>query len=407
MAETKRRIIVDGIDFPQLFQFPILFRAITLALSPSRLVLALLMVAALAAAGGLWDANTGPAEGLAGPNASFATPVEGAFSGTVYRVQWNIERLVRGVLTLNGLEVGRAVADTVFWTPLTLWQNHPFFTIVFGALLLVLSVVCGGAISRMTAAEIAGIERLRMRDALEFSMSSWLRLLVAPIIPLVGVVVLALIVMFVGMLTNFYVLDLIAGAIYGLMLLLGLVIAVLLIGYIAAGPMLIPAIACENCDATDAMHRCYQYVLSRPLHLLGYWVVSAIALALGFLVVAVFAWLTLNVTGALFSAWTGSSAAATAGGYEVFNLFSRPAPGSGVGAFEALLQWLIGFWEAILLSLVAAFFISFVFNAATIMYLLMRRVCDGQAIEEVWRPGLVPGTLARMPAPRHDDEANG
>src|SRR5688500_6139847 len=60
MPETKQRMIVDGVEFGQVFAFPLLFRAITWAFGPSRLLVALFMVIALVAMGRLWDAVTEP-----------------------------------------------------------------------------------------------------------------------------------------------------------------------------------------------------------------------------------------------------------------------------------------------------------------------------------------------------------
>jgi hypothetical protein len=59
----------------------------------------------------------------------------------------------------------------------------------------------------------------------------------------------------------------------------------------------------------------------------------------------------------------------------------------------------IAFWQALVLCLVAAYVFSFFFTASTKLYLLMRRAVDGQDIEEIWRPGLVPGTLSPLPTP--------
>ena len=61
-------------------------------------------------------------------------------------------------------------------------------------------------------------------------------------------------------------------------------------------PLLVPAVAAENCDAADAMQRAYAYVLNRPLHLLGYSIVALVGLALGYVVVSLAAATTLNFT---------------------------------------------------------------------------------------------------------------
>jgi hypothetical protein len=46
------------------------------------------------------------------------------------------------------------------------------------------------------------------------------------------------------------------------------------------------------------------------------------------------------------------------------------------------------------MGLVVAYVVSYLFAAATIIYLLMRRASDGQATNEIWEPGMIPGTSA-------------
>ncbi len=59
-----------------------------------------------------------------------------------------------------------------------------------------------------------------------------------------------------------------------------------------------------------------------------------------------------------------------------------------------------------MVDLVAAYVVAYIFTSATMMYLLMRRACDGQDIEEIWRPGLTPGTLVPLPRPRVEESAD-
>jgi hypothetical protein len=44
--------------------------------------------------------------------------------------------------------------------------------------------------------------------------------------------------------------------------------------------------------------------------------------------------------------------------------------------------------------LATAYAMSVVFTGLTIVYLLLRRVVDGQHISDIWMPGLLPGTVA-------------
>ncbi len=71
MADSEKRTVVEGVEFAQLFRFPQILRAVTMAFQPPRLVLGLLMVVALMTVGRIWDGlappGVAPAGLLAGP----------------------------------------------------------------------------------------------------------------------------------------------------------------------------------------------------------------------------------------------------------------------------------------------------------------------------------------------------
>ena len=70
-------------------------------------------------------------------------------------------------------------------------------------------------------------------------------------------------------------------------------------------------------------------------------------------------------------------------------------PGLGVneGTFDASAR-IIRFWTAIPLAFVSAAALSCAASAATMVYLALRRVCDGQDIAELWTPGAVEAGMA-------------
>ena len=55
---------------------------------------------------------------------------------------------------------------------------------------------------------------------------------------------------------------------------------------------------------------------------------------------------------------------------------------------------------------VAAFVFSLHFASSTLRYLVIRRVCDGQELEEVWMPTLIPGTTVPHPDAHQDASAS-
>lgn len=492
MPDPKKRIIVDGVDFASLFQFPRIFRAVTAAMQPPRLVVALLMVVALAAIGRTWDAFTeadiSPNGLLAGPmsveeiqrtqdmlwdaldeygvpesrlpartsrldprralaelerwyrthregpppriraaipgqpagqsgehaelppgtirqrDAEFLETVEriraaapmDAFQATIAQVSDCFNDTVQGVIYLRPQRIIEAWRDLFIGLPVELWRQERAFTVVFGIVFILIAAVGGGALCRMAACETAGRERLRVRDAFDFSFTIWPRLVMTLILPLLIAAIVAVVLLLFGLLLAPW-LDVIGGPLYGLAVLLGFVLAFMLIGYAVGLPMLLPAVACENCDPVDAQQRAFFYLLNRPLHLLGYAVVALIGLALGYLVVALFASLMLNFTAALVGALTGNSALSGAGGLALFDLAPRSPGEIHENWHNRWAAWTVAFWQRVVIDLVAAYIVSYLFSATTTMYLLMRRVCDGQDIEEIWRPGLAPGTLVPLP----------
>jgi hypothetical protein len=265
--------------------------------------------------------------------------------------------------------------------------------------LLCVLAIGGGALSRMSATQIAGQERLRVRTALGFSVGHWVRFALAIALPLVLALLIAGVLVVLGLLMAVPWLDIIGGALYGIGILLGFVIAFLLLGYAAGFSLLVPAVACENCDPGDAMQRSFAYVINRPLHLLFYMVLGLIGLVIGYLVVAFIAATMLNLTAALTGALHDHPALTPAGGHTVFDLARTPRPIVFESWHGTMTGWFVHLWETIVVCLVVGYVIVYYYSASTIIYLLMRRAADGQNIEEIWRPGLVPGTLAPVATP--------
>ncbi|MBT8487144.1 MAG: hypothetical protein HKO59_14330 [Phycisphaerales bacterium] len=463
-----RRIMVDGVEFASVFRFPKVLRSVTSAMQPPRLVIALLMVVALVAVGRAWDAATDPvisarglladdaaaeviaedqlflrqvmaAHGLDRPDAdAVLTPPAvlerlggapavtpggadtatreslrarlealqpiGAYEATASAAIASVHQMVRGVLFLRPQMIYAAGRDLFVGVPVRLWSETRGFAIGYGLFLVIILSLGGGAICRMAACEFAGQERLRVRDAVDFALGNWVKLIVTPLLPLLIATLVAGVLIALGVMLLPW-LDVLGGILYGLALLLGFVLAFLLLGYGAAAPLLLPAIACENCDAADAQQRAYAYLLSRPLHLLGYGLVAIAGLALGYVVIGLVASALLNLTAGLLGVVTDNTALAAAGGFSIFELSPADTPVDHATGHSAFAAAAIGFWQRVVVDLAAAYVISYVFTSTTIVYLLMRRVCDGQDVEEIWRPGLTPGTLVPLPRPAVEEAA--
>ncbi|MCP3905230.1 MAG: hypothetical protein GY715_16515 [Planctomycetes bacterium] len=466
MTGPKQRLIVDGVEFASVFRFPRILRAVTAALQPPRLVLALLMVVILIAAGRSWDAFSEPrihpgglvagawsieerhdarnviadelkragladgqdvgaldaasalllldatyrsarADGTAPDgydDAAFLAArarlhtlrPRGPYEASVAHVAACFEHVVRGVVELRPGMIITAGRDLFVELPRTLWRQERGFAIFYGLLTLVVVSLGGGAVCRMAACDFAGHERLRISEATTFVLDNWVKLLLTPMLPLLIAGGLALAMIIGGVLLLPW-LDVIGGLLYGLALIAGFLLVFVLLGYAVGFPLLLPAVACENCDAADAQQRAFGYVLSRPLHLLGYVVVMLVGLALGYVVVALFATTIINFTATLVGVIPENSALLSAGGVGILDLAPSDA-GAVHDAWHS--RWaaaMITFWQRVVVDLVIAWVVSYLFTASTIVYLLMRRAADGQDVEEIWRPGLTPGTLVPLP----------
>ena len=474
MPEQKKRVIVEGVDFSQLFQFHRILGAATAALQPARLVIGLLMVTALITFGRIWDGAAPPTVspmGLAADpwradmhgsahqarlhNAMVSFSVSGApqpapgatnelntatvmqaiqteyqtrrlalesedarrnldqqyarlvgdlnetrprgvFEATVDHVLGGFNQTVQGIFSLEFDRIVAGLNALMIQTPTALWRHHRWFAIVYGLFAVLVFAIGGGAVARIAAVQAATQKHLSIRESVDFSLRRLLDLFIAQTLPLMILLILCGVVAVMGVLMAAPVLDVIGGAVYGIALALGFLIAFLAVGYVLGHPMLVPAVACESCSGPDAMQRAYAYVITRPLHLLWYWIVGLVGLALGFLAVSVVAALMLNATALLYGTLVSNPALIASD--EMLEL-TRHTPAVPLDSWHH--RWsagLIGLWETLVLCLVAAYVLSYRFSASAIIYLLMRKAADGQDLQEIWQPGLIPGTLVAVPA---------
>ncbi len=457
--DPKQRIVVDAVEFGTVFRFPRILRAVTAAMQPPRLVIALLMVVNLTAIGRTWDGLAEPSYRpggvLAGPmdaaehagaqelfwtllgkydveapgprdqldarnvrallrerfrvlaaaptadDADDATAQSradrfaedaarvdaftprGVFESLVAQVADCRNRAVRGVVDLRPGLAYRAAADLLVGVPRALWRHDRTFTIAYGLIFLVVMAIGGGAISRMAAVEIGGHERLGVRAAFDYALSRWPKLILAPVLPLLTAGVVALALVAFGVLFAPW-LDIAGGVLYGGAVVVGFLLAFLLLGYAVAAPLLVPAVACENCDAGDALQRAYAYALARPVHLAGYAIVTLAGFAVGYLVVAAVAATVLNATATLTGVIFDNAALADAGGFGVFDFGLRTSPVAPGSWHESAAAACVSFWQRVVINLVAAYLVAYFFSATTAVYLFMRQACDGQDPEEIW-----------------------
>ncbi len=474
MADTQRRIVVEGVDFAGLFRFPSILRAATMGFQPPRLILGLLLTVAILTAGRAWDGLTEHRVSPRGLAARAITEAEreqfqaalrgaiaafnvdeatlsppapdrhdpaqvqaviadefreqhndlaeqiataegpdrdvlrqrqaqleerfyktiddlallrprGTFEATATHVVRSFNGVLLGIIHLDPTQTRASASNLLKGTIVSAWRLDPLFTVVYGLVFLVLVALVGGALSRMTATEFARGERLTIQEGMAFALARARRLVFALLLPLLFAGGLTGVLAAGGWLLMMPWIDVLGGALYGVALLVGFGIVFVLAGYALGFPLLLPAVACENCDAADAFQRAYAYAITRPLHLAGYLVVGVIGLTLGYVVAALLAATAINTTGALVDAVTDNPVAIGMTDFSLFNRAPHRAHGAALYSHSAASAWFVTFWQTVVACLVAGYVFANFFGASTIIYLHMRRVCDGQEPGEIWR----------------------
>jgi hypothetical protein len=270
----------------------------------------------------------------------------------------------------------------------------------------------GGAISRIAAVQVARQEKIGMAEALRFTAKRYLSYASAPIFPLVFVVLLLLLMMLFGVghiipVLGEFVVD---GLLWPLMFIVGLVMAVVLVGLVS-WPLMSAAISAEGTDSWEAVSRSYSYLLQAPWNFLWY---SLVAIAYGAVIVFFVGFMgSLTV---YLSKW-GVSQSSPSQRDPAFLFVKAP---TSFGWRELLLQggttedgqflvengrinqaaydrylesfkWynlvgvvLVSVWTYLVFLLVVGFGYSYFWTSATIIYFLMRRKVDDAEIEEVY-----------------------
>ncbi|MBC8523288.1 MAG: hypothetical protein ISR75_07165 [Phycisphaerales bacterium] len=307
--------------------------------------------------------------------------------------EWN--KIVDSSLNLDAVGSWRGLVAIVWELPQLLWSaGHHWFISIYGFVLLLVVSIGGGGISRMQATQHARGDRLSVANAIQYSCQRWRASLLGLTAPgmLVAGVSVGLVLFGFGFF-NIPVLNLIGGILYGLALVFGFLIAIVAIVYAVCWPMLVPAVAVENCEGGEAIQRSFAYTMARPLHLLGYCAVLVVGLVLGFILVRLLANLTLDFTANLVDAWSFNASLGNAGA-----LSNDVIPAVGLTWHESTTSSVIILWETVVQDLMAGWLFSGFFSASVMVYLLMRYACDRQDTHDIWWEGMIVGTSVAEPS---------
>jgi hypothetical protein len=407
MAEEPQAI--RGINWRDTFPFTNLFRTFRIAIHPSKLGLALLLLLTFYVGGrvldGVWPNQYKPMA-TATPEiyerpapvevgaAELMAPRQGIFSWFLQYESSQINRIAMGVLGLSPAAVAAGVVNFIILGPATVIINNPVFAILLAVLFLFVWSIFGGAIARIAAVHVARDEKISVRQAIRFSIGKFLSFLFAPLIPLVIVLIVGLVVAIGGLLLYVpWVGPILVGLLFGLALLAGFIMTLVLVGTVGGFNLMYPTIAVEGSDSFDAISRSFSYVYARPWRMIFYTLVALVYGALAYLFIRLFVYVLLAVThwfvglflwGQSGTYWRGEGRAAAMWPPPDFYNLTYAIDFGGLKWSEAIAAALIAFWVYLVIAALGAFIISFYFSANTIIYYLMRREVDATELDDVY-----------------------
>lgn len=377
-ANDPSGTIVHEIRWSDAFPWWLLFRAAGSAFAPTVILLAMLGAVAtwagwtaadklgLAGASGFADVATAAGGGIVLPAAgeTVATPLTPSRTATPW---------------LHGL-VGRLPAPLAEVVALVSVPFRPTATLeqVGGALarigwfVLVWSIF-GTGICRHVALKLIGEEAPGPVGATLFGSQKWLSAFNSVLFVLVGIAACSIPGSLLGLAMRTEWGLAFAGAVWPLVLLGAVVLAILAVGLVAGWPLMVAAVGVERGDSFQAISTAFSYLYQRPLHVAFYGLVAAIVAVPALAAAGVFA----DATGTL-AMWATS--------FGMGHERTAAVLDGVVGAGPEAATWgvrAIAFWGRGLATLLSSFGWGYFWAIVTAAYMLLRRDVDGTELDEV------------------------
>lgn len=414
------------VSWNELFRWLMLLRAVRIALLARVLILGALGL--IVTAMGWWVIDY--------VFASTTDPVVNGpeWQSTVSDWLWNTSPEFSIVTSAQSADaLFRQVATGLLEAPVSLWLylTRPFINLFHGDLTevgFIYFVLCGiwelfvwglfgGAIARVAALKFTRDEAPDLPAAVKHAVSKLGSYSMAPLLALAGAAVFGGQLAILGAIMRVDFLAMIAGFIWPFTLLLGLLMAILLIGALAGWPLMWATVAVEGTDAFDALSRSYAYTYQKPLRLLWYVLVAAVLAAVSMFIVKLFATSAIslgnwaiswglddpayreivaplpaqpNVEGSAGTLHITSDVSGTltlTGEAPETNdgpLLAAPGSNAELAGTRWLAAKAIRFWKSFLGALAAGYQAGFLFVAAVGVYLLLRKDIDGAEMDEVY-----------------------
>jgi hypothetical protein len=283
------------------------------------------------------------------------------------------ESLLASMMSLNPSVFVERLAHTGRFYTLQLTESPWISAALLLPILLTLGVF-GFAITRSASIQYAHGRHTDTIGALSAALLNIRQTALTTLGPLLMCAILALLVMILGLPLGLPVVNILGGVFYILALIISILIAGILTLHILTLPLSISALAIEGTDGFDALQRAYAYLIAKPIRLGLYTLILVILGTTITTVVATLAGWSIELADALTSTLTNDAGRRVLIGAE------------DMSATEPLAHWIIALARAALQLIVAGYVLSLLFCSSTLAYLNIRRVCDGQDINEVWDP---------------------
>ena len=236
----------------------------------------------------------------------------------------------------------------------------------------------GAAICRIAAVQLTRKEDIGIDETVRTSIKSGPACMGAPLLPLIAAILLSIPLWFVGLLIRFDLPLLVLGLVWFVILVLGFLLAVILIGLLLGWPLMWSAIAVERSDAFDAISRAYSYIYQRPLHLVGFVIVSILLGNIGGEIVSLFVMGAIHLSEWGLSWGTGTERLAVITSSLPNELSENPLEGMGATGANVI-QW----WKSKWLALIPSYHVAHLWSSAVGIYLLLRRYVDATEMDEI------------------------
>ena len=312
-------------------------------------------------------------------------------------------RLISTGLTSSLAEFGRVdprirVADwTILVSPLqSIWEpatlllhsNLSWSDAVLASALLIWAIVVWSLfatmITRMAAVQFARDEKISIRQAARFAIARYLQVFSSPLLP-IGFLFGFWLLLFCGGLVGRIpaVGPVLVGVFWGIALVCGLAMTLLLIGLAVGWPLMIATVSTQGTDGFDGFSRSFDYIYSRPIHFAWYVLISVGLGLLGLTVVIIGATLVVYLASWPIAQGMGNPEWLPWKSIHAL-FFSDQFPGVNHPDYPALIA--ITVWLRAFGLLVAGFVPSYFWTCSTIMFFLLRHSTDANELTEVWMP---------------------